>query len=1003
MSEASLLARLRTTPQVYDAGADEKVEELLALAAAEHGCAQLGQLVAAEPILRALLEGIASGSPYLWALIRENPPRFLKLLQTSPEQRLPQIMAETAAACRGSDIDTVMRALRRMKAEAALLIALTDLGSVWPLLDITRGITRIAEHAVRLALEHALADAVERGRLKCADPTNPGADCGLFILAMGKMGAYELNYSSDIDLIVFFDPEAGRLADSVEPHSFYVRVTRTLVKLLQERTADGYVFRTDLRLRPDPASTQIAMPIESAYGYYESIGQTWERAAYIKARVCAGDAVIGERFLKEMAPFVWRKYLDYAAVAEVHAMKRQIHAYKGHGEIAVAGHNVKIGRGGIREIEFFAQTQQLIAGGRDPRLRPRDTRSTLAALTEAKWITAQAEAELWEAYEFLRTVEHRIQMVADEQTQSLPEDDEALERISRFAGYETLGAFAIALTQRLRCVQEHYATLFEDAPPLAKVHGALNFPPNKDDRETLDTLFHMGFTDPVEASAVVRQWLAGARKGTRTEAARQALVELLPALFDRLAQTGEADAALRAFDRFLAGTARGVGLLAMLRHNPDLVQLIAGMLGTAPRLAGIISHDPSVLDGLLDPAFFGELPETAVVEARMHLALDASRDYEDFLDRSRAFGHEQVVLVGMRILSGTVSAARVGEAFAGLAEMLIRAVHRAVDRHFAAIHGHVAQGETAVIAMGKLGGREMTAASDLDLVVLYDFDAENPESDGERSLYGAQYFARFTQRLIAALTAETNLGRLYEVDMRLRPSGRKGPVATHVEGFIDYQATEAWTWEHMALTRARVISASPAFTQRCEAAIREVLVRRRDPRLVARDVLDMRKAIAEEHAEGDRWDLKYAAGGLVDVEFLSQWLQLVHAHDMPGILDTHTGRVLAKARQFGLLDENDGEALQRAYRLYHDLTQILRLCLTERFEASKASHDLVRLLTRAADTPDLPALEALLAETQGQVREIFTRLLEAACRDPKDATGAFATGTTLRKRKRSKP
>jgi glutamate-ammonia-ligase adenylyltransferase len=406
-----------------------------------------------------------------------------------------------------------------------------------------------------------------------------------------------------------------------------------------------------------------------------------------------------------------------------------------------------------------------------------------------------------------------------------------------------------------------------------------------------------------------------------------------------------------------------------------LIALIVLVLGLAPRLADILARYPEVMDALVDPSFFGVLPDEHELGHRLEAALAQARYDEDLLERIRMFGLEYMFLTGVRILSGTVTARAAGEAFARIGDTVIRAVHKAVAENFALTHGHMHGEETAVLAMGKLGGMEMTATSDLDLILLYDFNQSAPESDGNRPLYGSQYFARLTQRLINSLTAQTNYGALYQVDMRLRPSGRAGPLASAIESFERYQATEAWTWEHMALTRARVVSGSPAFKARVEGVIREVLRRPRDAVLVAGDVAEMRAAIAKEKGDGERWNLKYAAGGLVDIEFIAQYLQLVHAHHMPAILDATTARVLDKARALGVLPVGDAEVLRPAIQLYQDLTQILRLCLAGPFDPKTAGQGLLRLLARAADVPDFATLDATVIETQAKVRASFARML----------------------------
>ncbi len=966
----------RGVPSRSSTRAPDRAAEWLAALPSSAAATVLKSLVKDYPPLANLLGHIAAAAPYLRDLVGASPERFVRLLMRDPEQELAALLARTRrAAAAAQTRNRLMRVLRRMKAEAALLVALADIGGVWPLARITAALTDVAETALGAAVRHLLREAVGRGKLVAPDPRDPEAGSGLIVLAMGKMGARELNFSSDIDLMIFFDPRAPALPANVEPAPFYVRLARDLVKLLQERTADGYVFRVDLRLRPDPSSTQIAISTEAALDYYESRGQNWERAALIKARPSAGDLAAGEELIRGLAPFVWRKYLDYAAVADVHAMKQQIHAYRGHGEIAVEGHNIKLGRGGIREIEFFVQTQQLIAGGRHGELRGRATVATLAALAAGGWIDAAARDELIAAYDFLRRTEHRLQMVADEQTHTLPSDPAALDQFARFLGFPGRDDFAAVLLAHLRAVERHYVRLFERAPDLLARQQNLSFAAPQGEGETLDRLAEMGFRRPQEVAAAAHRWHAGVYRALRSEQARASLAELMPVIIDQFSRAENPDAAFIAFDHFLAGLRAGGRFLPLLRRNPELVRFIALILGVAPRLADVLAQSPHVIDSLIDPSFFGSLPDESRLEAELARALGEARGYEDMLDAIRLFGQEHMFLIGARILSGSVSAERAGDVFARLADVLIRALRRRIEDDFAVAHGRVRGQEIAILALGRLGAREMTASSDLDLIVIYDFDAEHPNSDGARPLYGAQYFARLTQRLISALTVKTNYGALYSVDMRLRPSGRSGPLATQIDGFTGYQEREAWTWEHMALTRARVVCGSPAFSARVEAAIREVLCRKRDRRAVAEDVIEMRAAIAQEKGDADPWDLKYAAGALVDIEFIVQYLQLVHAAAAPDILDTSTEHVLEKAARLNVLAAEDAAVLRPAVRLYHDLTQILRLCLPGKFDPQAAGAGVLGLLARAADLPDFPALEAHVKETQRQVRECFVRIL----------------------------
>src|SRR5229473_3527971 len=939
--------------------------------------AAIDDFVTRFPLARTCLLGIAESSPYLFDLVRADAARLIRLLESDPETYLSELIDRTrldvVAAAGEAD---VMQLLRRMKSEAALLIALCDIGGVWPVMQVTAALTDLAVASVQSALRFLLRQEAARGRLSPPNLDSPEDNSGLIVLAMGKMGAGELNYSSDIDLIVFFDPAATSLAPDIEPQPFFVRVTQGLARLLQQRSGEGYVFRVDLRLRPDPASTQVAISTEAAMHYYEREGRTWERAAMIKASPCAGDARAGDALLAEIAPFVWRKHLDFAALADVHDMKRQMQTFRGQSEIAVEGHNVKIGRGGIREIEFFAQTQQLIAGGRHPQLRARPTLEALNVLASNNWITFEARDELTAAYEFLRRVEHRLQMVADEQTHTLPDDVAAVERFAGFFGYDSREAFAKDLLGHLNVVQGHYGKLFEGDPTGTAKLPAADYRAGADDPRLLEHLATLGFKQPIMVAQTVRQWMVGDYRVFRVEQTRNAFVEFVPALIVGLAHAEEPDHAVTAFDRFLQALQRGGRLISLLSQNRDLVALVALILGAAPRLGDMLARQPQIMDGLIDPRFFGAMPDQRELSARLAATLRDADSYEDFLDRLRLFGQESLFLIGTRILSGTVSAQQASVAFADVAEGIVHTVHGLVTDQFAAQYGRIKRQETAILAMGRLGSREMTASSDLDLILLYDHDHEQPESDGERALNGAQYFARFTQRLISAFTTRTNYGVLYEVDMRLRPSGRAGPVASRLDSFAEYQDREAWTWEHMALTRARVISSSPEFRARIETIIRNVLTRRRDAARVANEVREMRRAIALEKGEDDVWDLKYAAGGMVDIDFIAQYLQLVNAADKPDILDVSTLHVLDKAARLGVLPQAAAEVLRPAARLYHDLTQILRLCVTERFKPETAGEDLLRIMARAGDAPDFSSLEARVKETQTEVRRVFRDLLE---------------------------
>ena len=920
--------------------------------------------------MRNLLAGTFGASPYLTSLIEREPAVLQRELAAPPERCFAELVGELDAAVDAVEtMPEAMRLLRRFKAEIALLIALSDVGGVWPVMTAARRLSEAADAAVAAAVRFLFRQAQKKGDWLPREPA------GYIVLAMGKHGAFELNYSSDIDLIVYYDLERVRVRPGLEVQPFLVRLTRDLVRLVNERTEHGYVFRTDLRLRPDPGSTPLAVSTDAALNYYESVGQNWERAALIKARPVAGDIAAGQCLLQDLSPFIWRKYLDFAAIADIHAMKRQIHAVRGFGQIAVAGHDIKVGRGGIREIEFFAQTQQLIAGGRQPALRVAETLVAVRRLADAGWIKPEVRDDLDEAYRFLRTVEHRLQMIADEQTQTLPSDPDRLLRLARFCGFPDTAAFAACLTAELERVQAHYARLFEHSPALT--HGGANmvFAGEADDPGTVEALAGMGYARPSDVIAGVRGWHHGRYPAVRAPRARELLTEVQPLLIEALSRTADPDQAFIGFDRFLSELPSGVQLFSLLKQNPPLLDLIAAIMGSAPRLARILSKRRRVLDAVLAPGFFGALPSEADLDAIVGAELTGATDFQDVLDRARRIGHEQAFLIGVRVLTGSISAAQAGGAYALVAERMIAAMQAAVEREMAGSHGHVPGGATAVVAMGKLGGREMTAASDLDLIVVYDFDPDATLSDGLKPLAPIHYYTRLTQRLISALASQTAEGNLYEVDMRLRPSGQKGPVATQLSGFTHYQQQEAWTWEHLALTRARVVSGPPALRAAVERAVRAALTRRRDPAKTAKEVRDMRALMEKEKGTRDVWELKQVRGGLVDLEFIAQHLQLVHAHAHPEVLGTNTVDALVNLERAGLLPAAAADVLLPAARLFGNLTQILRLCLDGPFVAGKAADGLKALLVRAGEAPDFARLEADLAARQAAVATLFNEIV----------------------------
>jgi [glutamine synthetase] adenylyltransferase / [glutamine synthetase]-adenylyl-L-tyrosine phosphorylase len=913
---------------------------------------------------------ISQGSPYLAGLLR-HWPEFAEAAFAQDPAELARKLCASAHDAIALEPEAAARHLRQLKSKFALLTALADISGAWSTSETTRHLTNFADAATHAALGHVLKTFNAKLNLDADDPCNK---CGLAVIAMGKHGAHELNYSSDIDLIILFDSISAAVPENVEPQQLYVKITRKLVALLQDLTEDGYMFRVDLRLRPDPRATQVAIDIEAAAIYYENQGQNWERAAMIKARACAGDIALGEEFLVRMKPFIWRKYLDFAAISDVQSLIRQIHAHKGHGEIAVKGHNLKLGRGGIREIEFFVQTQQLIAGGRNPALRGRSTLAMLDQLAEAKWITALVADDLKSAYSTLRHLEHRVQMIEDHQDHCVPSTEDAFAKYAVFAGFENTETLSLALRNTLETVQRHSSALFAKSATLSG-QGSLVFTGGEDDPDTIRTLTDMGYANASEVSATIRAWHFGRYAATRSARAREILTELMPELLKALAATGDPPQAFLAFDRFLQGLPSGVQLLSMLKANPHLLSLMANILGSAPRLAQQLSARPRTLEAFLDPAFFGPMLQDQDVVSILASTIPNDSSLEETMDLARELGRELMFRVGVRVLSDTTSSDDAGRSFSAIADGLIQLLHRAVIRDMEQKHGEITGATSAVIAMGKLGGREMTAGSDLDLIVIFNAPDLDAISSGTRPLGVAAYFARLTQRLITALSAPTAEGTLYDVDMRLRPSGSKGPVAVSLASFAEYQRSSAWTWEKLALTRARVVSASAELTEKIETVITVSLCEKREAVATRKDVSDMRALMLKEHAPSSIWDIKRQRGGLVEVEFIVQTLQLLHAAQHAGILNTNTMQALQAVADHQLVSQSNFASLTEATRLYQRLTQMIRLCSNTDFDPFTALPGLRNLIINAAQLPDISTLEATLQNHQAEVARIFDEVI----------------------------
>ncbi|KUF08832.1 glutamine-synthetase adenylyltransferase [Pseudoponticoccus marisrubri] len=886
--------------------------------------------------LAELIAGTGGSSPYLKGLI-ETESAWLEGAVEDVEAALATLRDELNETP-GDGIGT---ALRQAKRRVALIAALCDLSGAWALEQVTGALTDFADLSVSLALRAAIAREIRRGKLPGQTEADIPAAGGMVALAMGKMGAGELNYSSDIDLICLFDETRYDRDDYHEARAALVRATRKMAATLTDLTGEGYVFRTDLRLRPDPAVTPVCMAMEAAERYYESLGRTWERAAYIKARPCAGDIAAGERFLGELKPFVWRKHLDFAAIQDAHDMRLRIRAHKGlHGPITLSGHNMKLGRGGIREIEFFTQTRQLIAGGRDPELRSRGTVPGLRVLAEKGWIPSDVAETLADHYRAHRTVEHRVQMVGDAQTHDLPKTDDEMERLACLMGTDR-AALEAELVDRLTEVHQLTEGFF--AP---------------DEGSEAD------MPEALAESEIPSRWPS--YPCLRSERAMTIFKRLRPEILRKLGETARPEEALAAFDGFLRGLPAGVQLFSLFEANPQLIDLIVDIAGTSPDLSRHLARNAGVFDAVIGGGFFAPWPGMRALRQELSDLLAEADDYERRLDAARRWGKEWHFRAGVHLLRGLMDPEEAGHAYAELAEATLSALFPVVVVEFARKHGPPPGRGAVVLGMGSLGAGRLHARSDLDVIVIYDADGVEA-SDGRKPLDSRSYYARLTKALITAMTAQTAEGRLYEVDMRLRPSGNQGPVATSWDSFRNYQSNEAWVWEHLALTRARVVAGAAGLAGDVEAFRRELLGTPRAADTILQEVAKMRARIAAAKDRGDPWEPKIGFGRMQEIDLVAQAAALLSGRPV-----RQTPRAL---RQADWIAQEDRAALIEAHGLCWALQIGARLVSDEALDPESLGTGGCDFLLRLTGRSDMTELRSRLEAATARAGAIIDQLL----------------------------
>ena len=915
------------------------------------------------------LERIHRYSPYLSGLLMRYPDVLPACCEQGFHEAVRTLLLDAnqqvdALEPTGVDLTRtqIMDIWRHTKGRVALAIALADLSASWGVRAVTKALSTLAEAAVRSCLQHLLQQAVKAGTL--AD------EQGFFVLGMGKLGAYELNYSSDIDLMIFYDARHIEYRGRHSLSHFASKMAGDLMSMLQERTSTGYVFRTDLRLRPDPSSTPLAISVDTAMRYYETVGQNWERAAMIKARFIAGSEDVAQAFLQGLRPFIWRKYLDFAAIGDILSIKRQMQAGQ-QADITIAGHHLKTGRGGIREIEFLVQLNQLIWGGRIPSVRSPQTLVGLKALSEQGIIPQEQYIPLMRAYLGYRKLEHRLQMMRDEQTHIIPEDDvqrAALAGLSRL----TLPVLEERLHQQLLQVHGWFNAAFTTPEPLqtlALEDGRLVFTGVEADSETMKTLSRMGFAQPEAVCMAVAGWHKGNKRATKTSRSRELLTELVPAILQSLGRSMAPDMAFARFDAFLGALPSGVQIFSLFHANPNLLDLVAEIMGTSDYLASTLAQKPHLLYAVLTGDFFGSLPDKPALQAEIAAIIAHTHDDEEALQQLQVFRHEKQFQAGVQLLHGMVDAQQVGAFLADIADIVLHHVYVMVSQRFVAQYGSIPNSHIGIVALGRLGSREMTFTSDIDMMVIYDVEDDQLVSTGAKPLTANVYVARLAQRLVGALSAATRMGQLYEVDTRLRPFGNDSALAVNLHGFVQYYTHSAWVYELLALTRARVICGDESFAARFYPHLHACLRHPRTQDTWREGVLYIRSKIAEAFFTVNPWDLKHCAGGLLDIDFMLQYWLLVHYAALEVQLPLDIPQIMALLRANEQVPTSQLDIVIQARTMQQQLQYILRLCGKDTWdEANEPRPELMQnILVQASGCKDYAALEQQLHAMQMQV------------------------------------
>ena len=836
--------------------------------------------------------------------------------------------------------EALSSALRRFRCREMVRIAWRDLA----------GRARLEETMAELSAfaDAVLEEAVGRlyrwqGEALGVPRAKSGARQGLVVLAMGKLGARELNFSSDIDLIFAF-PETGRAngpSGELSNDEWFARLCRSLIRVVGGATADGTVFRVDTRLRPDGDNGPLVMSFDNMESYYQQFGREWERYAWIKARPAAGDKEAGRRLIGRLIPFVYRRYLDYGTFEALRQMKRSISS-----EVKRRGleNDVKLGTGGIREIEFFGQIFQLIRGGVLPALQLRPIGDVLAVLAEEQIVSEDTASGLTRAYRFLRMAEHRLQEFGDQQTHRLPEDARSRDRLAFAAGFSGWEAFSEALSFHRSSVHGHFSALLESQDGRATGRGETAgvdlgavWRDDGGSTENAGALAEVGFGRPEEALRQLRDLREHAATRSLSREGRQRLDQLMPVLIAVAGRAEDPETVLARLVDLIRAVQRRTTYLALLLEHPAALEHLARLAEASPWISAYLARHPALFDELIDPRTLYAPPQRSELESELHRRLTraSSLELEHLIEELCLFKQVNTLRVAAADITGVLPLMRVSDHLSHIAEVVLAEVislawDHLVERHGAPVcrlGGDDLDRGFAVIAYGKLGGLELGYGSDLDLVFLHAGTGEETRG-GPKPVDDTTFFARLGQRVVHILTAHTAAGLLYEVDMRLRPSGASGLLVSPVGAFAAYQAKEAWTWEHQALIRARPVGGNPKIAEAFLQNRRQVMCRKREPERLAAEVARMRERIRKEHAaaSADTFDLKQGTGGLVDIEFLVQYLVLCHSHRHRALTAwTDNVRLIRTLNREGIVDDDTAATLRKAYLTFRSKMHRLNL------------------------------------------------------------------------------